>query len=70
MGFKYVVNVQVIRMELTVLNELRYDVSVVTAKDFVGIYLKAAGADNVACVLADVCFPLSLFDILISHFSA
>jgi cyclin A len=51
---------EVIRMELTVLNELRYDVSVVTAKDFVGIYLKAAGADNVACVLADYLVELTL----------
>lgn len=47
-------------MELAVLNELRYDLTVVTVKDFVGIYLKAADAEAMACMLADYLAELTL----------
>lgn len=53
-SFHFVV-VQVLRMELSILNALRYDMTVVTPRDFVGIYLKVAQASPEVCMLADVC---------------
>jgi cyclin A len=51
---------EVIRMELAILNELRYDLTVVTVRDFLGIYLKLAQADRYACMFADYLTELTL----------
>eukprot|EP00668_Euglena_longa_P018079 GGOE01022587.1.p1 GENE.GGOE01022587.1~~GGOE01022587.1.p1 ORF type:complete len:281 (-),score=23.32 GGOE01022587.1:777-1619(-) len=51
---------EVLRMELSILNALQYDLTVVTAKEFVGIYLKVAQASRAVCMLADYLVELTL----------
>eukprot|EP00667_Euglena_gracilis_P018040 EG_transcript_19119 len=58
---------QVLRMELSILNALRYDMTVVTPRDFVGIYLKVAQASPEVCMLADYLLELILQEYAFLH---
>lgn len=51
---------EVIKMELAILNELRYELTAVTMRDFVGIYLRMAPADKLVCMLTDYFVELTL----------